>query len=122
MPFAARFFPPCIRLATVYWQGLPANATQATIVIHLTPAIVLAREINRMQTLLSEGPNPCYKDFTAFLYDYYPDFSWDERSQQQFEALLADNTWLALAQQVKDKLDWDFVAELTDVLKEENEE
>lgn len=80
----------------------------------------LQRERDRMKDLLQNGMHEVYGgDWEEYLADYYPDYSWKpETSMLEFKAVLADPEWQQLAAQVKQQLNFDFVAELNLALKE----
>lgn len=81
---------------------------------------LLQRERARMKDLLQNGMPEVYgNDWEEYLADYYPDYSWKpETSMLEFRAVLADPEWQQLAAQVKQKMNFDFVAELNQALKE----
>lgn len=66
-----------------------------------------------MRLILEHGLCPAYEDFDDFLFDYWPNFSWNEKQYIiDCQTLLADAEWNELAIKVKAKYGYDFVAEV----------
>ena len=74
------------------------------------PMKVVAREIKRLDNLLTKGLADCYEDdMFSYWCDFGADFSWNDNSIIEMQSLLDDTTWVAKAAEVKAKLDIDFV-------------
>jgi hypothetical protein len=79
---------------------------------------ILAREIARLQKIEQEGISPVYDDFNDFLYDYYPNFSWNDACLEQHQWCLDSPEWQALAASIKAKYGYDFVEASKEGIKE----
>lgn len=82
---------------------------------------VVQREVVRLEEILKNGLPACYKTFDQFLFDFFPDFSWNQDSLDEYAALLADTEWCALAEQVKAKYGYDFKEEIILALNDNEE-
>jgi hypothetical protein len=84
-----------------------------------SPEQTLKRELSRMAKIEKEGLPKVYKTFKDYLYDYFPDFSWNPKgSEMEFKKLLGSDKWLKLAKKVKDKYGYDFVSQVKAGIKE----
>lgn len=86
-------------------------------------AYIKRREVKRLEKILALGLNPIYTSFDDYLFDFYPDFSWNSKDcNTQLRMLLADPDWTALAAQVLESRGIDFVEELQRALDQPEEE
>jgi len=64
-----------------------------------------------------------YKNVQDFLYDFYPDLPWDAVPQMEAMKLIrSDSAFKAVVADWKEKLDFDWDAELRDAIKEVSKE
>lgn len=82
-------------------------------------AWLVRRQRIQMRLIIEHGINPVYEDFNDFLFDFWPNFSWNEKQYiVDCQTLLADAEWNELAIKVKAKYGYDFVKEVNGGLAE----
>ena len=96
-------------------KGCPSDVSTTC----LTIQEIVERERDRLRKLIVNGLDPVYGSFDEFLSDFYPDFSWNEVSRLELQALLDDTEWFALAADLKVKRGYNFPAEIERALKED---
>lgn len=83
---------------------------------------ILDRERKRVKTIIEVGLDPAYTNFDDFLWDFYPDFSWNvNESKAQLIALSEDPEWVALTAELKAKRGFDFVETVTKAIEARHE-
>lgn len=84
-------------------------------------AIPVASEnqILHLIQISEEGLPDCYKSFTDFLFDFWPDFSWvPQEAKLEVQAVLSDSRFKEVAPILKEAWDVDMKEELTRALTE----
>lgn len=85
----------------------------------MNKAYILQRERERLRKILSQGLDATYNNsFDEYMFDYWPDFSWDENLIVELTWCLDDPEWQTLAQQVKAKYRYDFAAQHREAIQE----
>ncbi len=58
------------------------------------------------------GLPDCYKDFKEFLFDFYPDFSWNKRMKDEIRVILTDSRFPEIEKKIKKAYAFDIRKEL----------
>lgn len=81
---------------------------------------ILKRERARLESIIdNKGLPDVYDSFRDYLFDFYPDFSWNGDSKVELQWLLDDADWRNLAGEIKYKYGFDFVDEIKQAITEE---
>lgn len=73
-----------------------------------------------LQQISEKGLPNCYASFQDFLYDLYPDFSWDDRRDEQINLILADTRWPAIEQGIQRLFDFSMTKEFQQAKEDED--
>lgn len=73
---------------------------------------------NQLKDICENGLNPVYNSLEDYMWDMYPDFSWNNRSIKEARYLLQDNEFSQYAEIIRLKYNFDLVQNLTESIIE----